>query len=79
MEVTMSTLTTKFATGFFLAAAITAVAPTGSALAQDSESIRAKCIGLAGNNALTANAENNASRYRTEVYINCMRQHGLKP
>jgi len=75
----MPTLTTKFATGFFLAAAIAAVAPAGPALAQDSEAIRAKCIGLAGNNALTGNAEDNRSRARTEVYINCMRQHGLNP
>jgi hypothetical protein len=79
MEVTMSTLSTKFATGFFLAAAIVAVAPAGSALAQDSEAIRAKCIGLAGNNNLTGNAEDNRGRYRLEVYTNCMRQHGLNP
>jgi hypothetical protein len=79
MEVTMPTLTTKIATGLFLATAIAAVAPASSALAQDSEAIRAKCIGLAGNNALTGNAEDNRSRARTEIYITCMQQHGLNP
>jgi hypothetical protein len=74
----MSTLTTRFAAGFIVAAAIAAV-PAGSALAQDADAVRAKCIGLAGNNALTGNAEDNRSRYRTEIYINCMRQHGLNP
>ncbi len=75
----MSTLTTKFAAGFIIASAVAILAPAGTATAQDSEAIRAKCIGLAGNNAMTANAEDNRSRYRTEVYINCMRQHGLNP
>ena len=75
----MSTLATKFAAGFILASAIAVLAPAGVSLAQDAEAIRAKCIALSGNNAITGNAEDNTSRYRTEVYINCMRQHGLKP
>lgn len=75
----MSTLATKFAAGFILASAIAVLAPAGVAVAQDADTIRAKCIALAGNNAMTTNAEDNKSRYRTEVYINCMQQHGLKP
>ncbi len=75
----MSTLTTKFAAGFILASAVAILAPAGTATAQDAEAIRAKCIGLSGNNAMTANAEDNTSRARVEVYINCMRQHGLNP
>ena len=75
----MSSLATNFAASLILASAVAAVAPAGTATAQDAEAIRAKCIGLSGNNAMSANAEDNTSRYRTEVYINCMRQHGLKP
>lgn len=75
----MTSLTTKFAAGFILASAIATLAPAGVAVAQDADAIRAKCIGLSGNNAMTANAEDGTSRYRTEVYINCMRQHGLNP
>ncbi len=75
----MATLTTKIATGFFLAAAVAAVTPSGPALAQDAEAVRAKCIGLAGNNSLTSNPEDTRSRARVELYITCMRQHGLNP
>ncbi len=75
----MTTFATKFAAGFILASAAAALTSAGPATAQDAEAVRAKCINLAGNNAMTTNAEDNRSRYRTEVYINCMRQHGLNP
>lgn len=75
----MSTLAAKFAAGFVFASAIAVLAPSGPALAQDADAIRAKCIGLAGNNSITSNAEDPLSRARVEVYINCMRQHGLNP
>lgn len=75
----MSTLATKFAAGFVFASAIAVLAPSGPALAQDADAIRAKCIGLAGNNSITSNAEDPLSRARVEVYVNCMRQHGLNP
>lgn len=75
----MPTLATKFAAGFVFASAIAVLAPSGTALAQDADAIRAKCIGLAGNNSITGNAEDAASRARVEIYINCMRQHGLNP
>ena len=75
----MPTLATKFSASLILASAVAAVVPAGTATAQDAEAIRAKCIGLSGNNAMSANAEDNTSRARVEVYINCMRQHGLNP
>jgi len=75
----MTTLTTKFAAGLIFAAAAAALSPAGPALAQDADAIRAKCIGLAGNNALTSNPEDTRSRARVELYITCMRQHGLNP
>jgi hypothetical protein len=71
--------TTKFVTGFVLAAAIAAAGSIGPASAQSADDIRAKCIGLAGNNALLGNTEDNRSRARVELYITCMQQHGLQP
>jgi len=75
----MSTFASKFTAGLFLTVVIAAAGPTGPAFAQDADAIRAKCIGLAGNNNLTGNPEDARGRARLEIYTSCMQQHGLKP
>jgi hypothetical protein len=48
-------------------------------IAQDSDAIRAKCIDQAVASFPGTSPEGPESRARVEVYIVCMRQHGLTP
>ena len=69
------TLLTKFVR---VAAAASAIAVSGSALAQDTDAIRGKCI----NDAMAAYSDPGIyehQRARTQLYINCMRSNGLNP
>lgn len=75
----MSTLATKFAAGFVFASALAVLAPSGTALAQDADAVRAKCIAEAGGNIITGNIEEGRGRARQVIYADCMRRHGLNP
>jgi hypothetical protein len=79
MEVTMTTIATKFAAGFILASAAAALMPAGTALAQDADAIRTKCIAEAGGNIITGNIEEGRGRARQVLYADCMRRHGQNP
>ena len=73
-EIHMTTLTNFLR----VAAAVSAVAISGSALAQDADTVRGNCI----NEAMAAYPDPGIyehQRQRTQLYINCMRSNGLTP
>ena len=55
----------------------------GSASAEDGTvyGIRDQCIDQVGGGyaGIYGNAESNSSRARTNVYVSCMRSHGMRP
>ena len=75
----MKTIATKFAAGFILASAVAALMSAGTAVAQDADAVRAKCIAEAGGNIITGNIEEGRGRARQVIYADCMRRHGLNP
>ena len=76
-EVLMS-IVRQHAVGF--ATAVVLIMPlAGSVLAQDADEVRGKCITEVMRAYPNTNAEGPDSRARVELYITCMRQHGLQP
>lgn len=63
------------------AAAVVVITPlAGSgALAQDADEIRGQCITNVMKAYPNRNPEGPDGRARVELYITCMRQHGLQP
>jgi hypothetical protein len=64
-----------------LAVAATAALPlaASSVFAQDADTIRGQCITDVMKAYPNANPEGPDGRARVELYITCMRQHGLQP
>jgi hypothetical protein len=56
-----------------------AIAGQAAAQQQDAESVRSKCIEQASKSFPGTAMEGPESRARVEMYISCMRQHGLNP
>jgi len=65
--------------GIAAAAAVVLSSAGGSVLAQDADTIRGQCITNVMKAYPTTNPEGPDGRARVELYITCMRQHGLQP
>jgi hypothetical protein len=64
----------------FAAAVVVMLPLAGSGvLAQDADEIRGKCITNVMKAYPNTNPEGPDGRARVELYITCMRQHGLQP
>jgi hypothetical protein len=65
--------------GFAVALATALPMAVSSVLAQDADTIRGQCITNVMKAFPNTNPESPDSRARVELYITCMRQHGLQP
>ena len=67
------------AVGLSVATAAMLSLAAGGALAQDADTIRGQCITNVMKAYPSTNPEGPDGRARVELYITCMRQHGLQP
>jgi hypothetical protein len=69
----------RHAIGLAIAVAATLPLAASSVVAQDADTVRGQCITNVMKAYPNTNPESLDGRARVELYITCMRQHGLQP